>query len=159
MGWLGQMLCSWGSFWMICQRPHTDWEKDLPSIEYGVTIWRTFWDLMLWSVCGEWCHGSGGGLWRCSERWYLTRIFCQGEILWGNLVLFVVSYHLQWGGCVWGLVKNMMLSWYLSEWLERKVRNACNQLVSCTVLWRVRSLLWCGSSCLGRIFVWWSVER
>ena len=37
MEWLGQILCSCGSFSMICQRSFTDWEKCLPFVEKGVT--------------------------------------------------------------------------------------------------------------------------
>ena len=35
------MLCSWGSFSMICHWSCTDWEKLFPSTEYGVMIGRT----------------------------------------------------------------------------------------------------------------------
>ena len=38
---LGQMLCSCGSFSMICQWFRTDLENCLPSDEYGVTTGRT----------------------------------------------------------------------------------------------------------------------
>ena len=35
------MLRSCWFFSVICQQPHIDWEKHLPSIEYGVRIRRT----------------------------------------------------------------------------------------------------------------------
>ena len=41
MGELEQMLCSFGSFSLICQRSRTDLENFLPSNEYGVTTGRT----------------------------------------------------------------------------------------------------------------------
>ena len=41
MGGLGHILCSWGSFSMICHLSRTDWEKLLPSTEYGIMIVRT----------------------------------------------------------------------------------------------------------------------
>ena len=40
MGWLSQMFRSCGSFSIICQRLCANWEKCLPSGEYGVTIGR-----------------------------------------------------------------------------------------------------------------------
>ena len=44
---------------MICQRFRTDWEKCLPSGEYGVTIGRTLLGLAVL-----------GGLWRrVSQEW------------------------------------------------------------------------------------------
>ena len=38
---LGQMLCSCGSFSMICQWSRIDLENCLPFDEYGVTTGRT----------------------------------------------------------------------------------------------------------------------
>ena len=35
------MLRSWGSFSMMCHWSPTDWEKLLPSTEYGVMIGRS----------------------------------------------------------------------------------------------------------------------
>ena len=40
MGGLGQMLCSCGSFSIICQWSHTDLENFLPSHEYEDTTGR-----------------------------------------------------------------------------------------------------------------------
>ena len=50
------MLCSFGSFSMICQRSCTDLEKSLPSVEYGITIGRLVLALgVLWrKVSWEW---------------------------------------------------------------------------------------------------------
>ena len=41
MDGLGQILCSCGSFSMICQWSRTDLENCLPSDEYGVTTGTT----------------------------------------------------------------------------------------------------------------------
>ena len=38
---LGQMLCSYGSFSMICEWSRTDLVSCLPSDEYGVMTGRT----------------------------------------------------------------------------------------------------------------------
>ena len=46
----------------------------------------------------------------------------------------------------------------MSGWNE-SVEVPHSQWVFCTVLWRVYGLLGLGPSCLGRIFVGWSVER
>ena len=51
-----------------------------------------------------------------------------------------------------------ILSLQLSAWNE-SVEVPHSQWVFCTVLWRVYGLLGLGPSCLGRIFVGWSVER
>ena len=40
MGGLGQMVCSCGSFSIICQWSHTDLENFLPSHEYEDTTGR-----------------------------------------------------------------------------------------------------------------------
>ena len=53
------MLCSFGSFSMICQRSCTDLEKSLPSVEYGITIGRLVLELdalgVLWRIVSwEW---------------------------------------------------------------------------------------------------------
>ena len=45
MGALGQMLCNYESFSMICQWSHTDLENCLPSHEYEVTTGRTILEL------------------------------------------------------------------------------------------------------------------
>ena len=50
-----------------------------------------------------------------------------------------------------------MLSLCLSEWLGWKCKH--NEWVFCTVLLRVSGLLLCGSSCLGRISLGWSVKK
>ena len=44
VGW-GQMLCSCGSFSMMCQWSRTDLENCLPSDEYGLTTRRTVMEL------------------------------------------------------------------------------------------------------------------
>ena len=41
MGDWANILCSSGSFSMICHLSRTDWEKLLPSTKYGVMIGRT----------------------------------------------------------------------------------------------------------------------
>ena len=56
------MLCSCGSFSMICQLSCTDLENCLPFNEYGVTIGMAVWDLMPLEFCGEECYESGRGL-------------------------------------------------------------------------------------------------
>ena len=60
MGWLGQMLCSWGSFSMICHWSGTDWEKLFSSTEYGVMIGRTVVGLVVGTdaLVGSWRRAS-----------------------------------------------------------------------------------------------------
>ena len=118
---------------------------------------RLIWDLMAWEVHQEVCHQSRG-LWRCCKWWFLKGIVWQREILWGNRALFVVGCHLQWGGCIPGLVKKKQcfLWTWVSSWSGSvKVRHS--QKLFCTVLWRICRLLQCGS-CLGRISLGWSVK-
>ena len=67
MGWLGHVLFSWGSFSMICHWSCTDWEKLLPSTEYGVMIGRTVVGPDALVVRRRMRHGCGGGLCRCCE--------------------------------------------------------------------------------------------
>ena len=56
---LGQMLCSCGSFSVICQWSCTDLENFLPSIECGITTGRTVLEL------------DAPGIWwrRVSQEW------------------------------------------------------------------------------------------
>ena len=80
---------------MICQRSCTDWEKQLPSIEYGVTIGRTV--LGPDPLVGAW--GRVSQEWRRTLKMLLMMMsngsFWQGKILRGTRVLYLVSYHLQ----------------------------------------------------------------
>ena len=50
MGGLGQMLCSCGSFSVICQWFRTNMENYLPSDEYRVTTGRTHLELDAFEV-------------------------------------------------------------------------------------------------------------
>ena len=59
---LGQMLCSCGSFSMICQWFRTDLGNCLPSDEFGVKTGRRDLELDAFGVLGEECNKSGGGL-------------------------------------------------------------------------------------------------
>ena len=81
MGGFGQMLCSCGSFSMICQWSHTDLENCFLLMSMESRLGGQIWNLMPLGFCTEECHENGEGLQKCCERSLLMDIFWQGEIL------------------------------------------------------------------------------
>ena len=128
MGWLDQTFCSSESFSMICQRFRTDWEKCLPSGEYGVMIGRTLLGLAVL-----------GGLWRrVSREWrraleMLRVMISKGYCLVRRDIaresssfcsrVSSVMRRLYLRAC-----EKTMLSLHLSEWLEWKCKSAAQSV-------------------------------
>ena len=93
----------------------TYWEKHLPSIEYGVTIGRTV--LGPDPLVGAWGKVSREWMRALQMLWMMMSngSFWQGEILRGARVLYLVSYHLQWIGCIWEHVRKrcFLCTWWV----------------------------------------------
>ena len=127
------MFCSCGSFSMISEWFCTDWEKYLPSREYGVTIGRTVLGLAAMGDCGGGCHRSVGELWRCCEGDAAMERCCERIKLFCSRVSSAMR-RLYLRAC-----EKAMLSLDLSEWLESKCKSMAQ---SVGFLYRVVESLW-----------------
>ena len=125
IGGLDQMLCSWGSFSIICHRSCTDLEKILPSKEDGWQLGGLLWDLMPW-----WYHGEGryGGalemFWVMTSSGYFLQsrdIARESSSSCSKLSSAIRRLYLR--AC-----KKTILSLHLSEWLEWKCRSAAQSV-------------------------------
>ena len=117
---LDQMLCSCGSFSMMCQWSHIDLENFLPFDEYSITIGRTVLELdalgvLQRRVSREWRRALEMLRVRISKGYFLARRDTVRESSSFYSMVSSAMRRLYLRAC-----EKTMLSLHVSEWLEWK---------------------------------------